>query len=29
MLCVVDGTLDRVSVTVAPVEGEGGERMPG
>ena len=28
-LCVVDGALDRVSVTVASLEGEGGERMPG
>ena len=28
-LCVVDGALDRVSVTVASLEGEGGERVPG
>ena len=29
LLCVVDGALDRVSVTVASLEGEGGERVPG
>lgn len=28
-LCVVDGALDRVSVTVASLEGEGGEGVPG